>query len=102
MSITVGPYTFDGPHKSTDSLVDGAGVYAIHCYRDQRYYLVDVGESATVRTRVEGHDRQDCWRRNCNGALTVSVLYTPNLPQASRREVEQVIREQFAPCCGVY
>jgi hypothetical protein len=102
VSITVGSYTFDGPYTSTDSLADAAGVYAIHCYRDQQYYLVDVGETATVRARVKEHDRKDCWRRNCHGVLTMSVLYTPSLSEMKRREIEGAIREQFAPCCGVY
>src|SRR5437899_7335794 len=100
MSITVGPYTFEGPFSDTESLQDRSGVYTIHCYRDGNYYLVDVGESATVKSRVESHDRKDCWSRNCSGTLTVSVFYTPNLQQAGRKEIEQAIRNQFNPPCG--
>jgi hypothetical protein len=100
MSITIGRYNFEGPYTKTNDLEDNSGVYAIHCYRDQKYYLVDVGESASVKTRVQNHDRADCWGRNCNGTLTVSVLYTPRLQQAGRREIEQEIRRQFNPNCG--
>ncbi len=102
MSITVGSYSFEGPFTNTDNLQDRSGVYAIHCHRDQKYYLVDVGETAEVKTRVENHDRKDCWTRNCTGTLTISVLYTPNLQQTGRREIEQAIRDQFAPPCGTY
>lgn len=100
MTITVGRYTFEGPYTNTYSLRDNSGVYAIHCYRDNIYYLIDVGESATVKPRVDNHDRKDCWSRNCTGTLTVSVLYTPGQQQAGRIAIEQEIRNQFNPPCG--
>jgi hypothetical protein len=100
MSITVGKHSFDGPYSSTDKLQDRSGVYAIHCHRNDKYYLMDVGESATVKTRVENHDRKDCWQRNCPGSLTFSAYYTPDLHQAGRMEIEQEIRKQFDPPCG--
>ena len=101
MSISIGSYTFEGPDTSTSNLQDRSGIYAIHCYRDGQYYLIDVGESAQVKTRVENHDRADCWSRHCSGTLTVSALYTPNLQQAGRREIEQVLRDQYNPPCGI-
>jgi hypothetical protein len=101
MSITVGNYTFEGPYTNTDSLQDRSGVYAIHCYKDQAYYLIDVGETAEVKTRIDNHDRKDCWKRNCSGTLTVSVLYTPKLQQGGRREIEKELRDQYNPPCGV-
>jgi hypothetical protein len=101
MSIAVGQYSFEGPYTNTDSLEDRSGIYAILCYRDLRYYLVDVGETATVKSRVNNHDRSGCWTRNCGGTLTVSVLYTPGLQQAGRCEIERNIRSQFSPACGV-
>ncbi len=102
MSIMVGSHEFAGPYSSTDYLEYRAGVYAILDKRsNDKYYLVDVGESATVRTRVENHDRKDCWIRNKQGPLiTVAVYYTPNLPQLGRMAIEQEIRTQFDPPCG--
>ncbi len=100
MSISVGRYTFDGPFKDTGSLEDRSGVYAIHDWRTSGYHLVDVGESAQVRTRVELHDRKPCWIGNKQGTLTVSVLYTPNAQQAGRMAIEQEIRHQYNPPCG--
>jgi hypothetical protein len=81
-------------------LQDRSGVYAIHCRRDEKYYLIDVGESATVKTRVENHDRRDCWRQNCSGTLTVAAYYTPNLQQPGRMEIEQELRREYDPPCG--
>jgi hypothetical protein len=100
MSITVGRYTFEGAYTSTDKLEDKSGVYAIHCYSEGKYYLVDVGESATVKSRVEKHDRVDCWNRNCKDTLTYSVYYTPNLQQEGRKKIEQEIRDEYDPPCG--
>jgi len=99
--ITIGRYNFDGPYSSTSKLEDRAGVYAIIDARTGENILVDVGESAVVRTRVENHDRSDCWNRNTIGKLQAAVLYTPNLHQEGRMRIEQEIRNQFHPACGV-
>lgn len=63
MSITVGRYTFDGPYNTADMLEDRSGVYAIHCRTTNGYFLMDVGESAMVKMRVENHERKACGRR---------------------------------------
>lgn len=100
MSITAGTYTFEGPYTDTSKLQNRSGIYAIHCCRDQKYFLIDVGESSDLKDRVENHDRKDCWKRNCSGTLTVSVLYTQNLQQPGRIAIEQAVRNQFRPSCG--
>ena len=101
MSITIGRFSFEGPYTNTNELKDEPGIYVIHCYRDNAYHRVDVGESREVKSRVENHDRKDCWKRNCAGVLTVSVLYTLHLTEAGRREIEQEIRGQVSTPCGV-
>jgi len=101
MSINVGNYTFDGPFDNTAALQDRSGVYVILDLRsDGKYYIVDVGESSQVKTRVENHERKDCWQRNGQGNLTVAVLYTPNLQQPGRAAIEKEIRMQYNPPCG--
>ena len=99
-TIRIGRYTFEGPYYTTGMLEDRAGVYAIHCERDGKYYLIDVGESATVKSRVESHDRKTCWSRNCGETITYAAYYTPNTQQPGRRAIEQEIRNQFKPPCG--
>jgi hypothetical protein len=102
MSITIGKYNFDGPYTTTDNLYDRSGIYAILDKRnDGKYYPIDVGESATVKTRVENHDRQESWKSNQQGTLTVAVYYTPNLQQSGRMVVEQEIRGKYDIPCGV-
>ena len=100
MSITIARYQFEGPFHSVDLLEDRAGVYAIIDSRNPGNHLVDVGESATVKSRVEGHDRSGCWRRHSQGRLTAAVYYTPGVQQAGRRVIEQEIRSSYQIPCG--
>lgn len=103
MSIAVGSYTFEGPYTHLASLRDQPGIYAILCQRNGQYLVVDVGQTQAVRQRIETHDRKSCWSRNCgSGVLAAAVLYTPGLSEDARRRIEEGIREQFAPCCGVF
>ena len=99
--ITIENRQFEGPYTNTASLQDGSGVYAILDHRsDGKYYLLDCGESATVKTRVENHDRKPCWNRHSFGTLNVAVFYTPSLQQSGRMAVEQAIRKALNPTCG--
>lgn len=94
-------YTFNGPYSSNHSLEDRSGVYAIISARNSNNYLVDVGESSEVKSRVENHDRKNCWNRNLNGGtLKYAVLYTPNLRQEGRRAIEDDIRDHNNLPCG--
>lgn len=101
MTISIGDWQFEGPYKHTSSLHDRAGVYAILDSRGDGFHVIDVGESATVRTRVENHDRENCWIRNQQGTLTVAVLYTPNFQPVRRRAIEQNIRSLYPLACGI-
>lgn len=100
MSMTIGQYEFEGPYDNTGPLQDRSGVYVIMCLRDGKYYVLDVGESAQVKTRVDNHDRKDSWRQNCNSTLVVAVYYTPNLQSSERVSIEKAIRTQYNPPCG--
>lgn len=70
MAIKLGKYSFTGPIASIDKLKDRSGVYAIVCKVESEYFLLDVGESSKLRTRIENHDKKDCWIKNCKGQLT--------------------------------
>lgn len=100
MSLTVGKYELAGPFSSTDKLEDRSGVYVIVCAGNGQYQPIDCGESATVKSRVENHDRAECWKRHCSATLMVAVLYTPNLQSAGRVLIEQEIRGQYSFPCG--
>jgi hypothetical protein len=101
MSIPFGSYSFEGPHPSTRSLRNAAGLYVIlDCRSSDDRTVIDVGESDTVRDGVERHERADCWCRYQRGQFGVAVLYTPGWAVERRRAVERHIREAYAPPCG--
>ncbi len=99
MSIKLGKYSFNGPILSIDKLKERAGIYAIVCKIDNEYFLIDVGESSKLRTRIENHDKKDCWIKNCNGQVIIYVHYTTFLNQQSRISIEQGLRDLFHPDC---
>ncbi|MFH1118711.1 MAG: hypothetical protein V1775_02730 [Bacteroidota bacterium] len=100
MSIKIGDYDFEGPFLTTNSISDVSGVYSILCYKDSLYSVIDIGESATLKTRLDTHDRRPCWKNECKGTIYFSVLYTPYQQQAGRMEIEQELRDHYNPPCG--
>jgi predicted GIY-YIG superfamily endonuclease len=100
MSIPIMGYSFEGPFDNTDSLKDKSGIYVILDSNSGKYYVLDCGESTQIKTRIEGHDRADCWKKHAKGYIRVAVLYTPNLSDEKRRQIEKAIRSKFNPPCG--
>lgn len=95
-------YKFEGPYYSTDGIYDSGGIYVILDHRtDGEYYVVDVGQSGSIRTRLAAHDRQSCWLQSRQGELSYWVLYTPRWTEEQRMLLEGNIRAQFNPKCGV-
>jgi hypothetical protein len=99
MSIKLGKNSFTGPITSIDKIKEKAGVYAIVCKVDTEYFLIDVGESSKLRTRIENHDKKDCWVKNCNGKVIIFVHYTAFVRQKGRILIEQELRDLFHPDC---
>ena len=87
--------SFEGPFQNTSDLRDESGVYVILRKKDDNWNIVDVGESESVYSRVEHHDRKSCWERN--EYSHVAAHYTN---ETDRIELEQQIREQYNPPCG--
>ena len=101
MTIKIGRYSFEGPYTGTANLKDQGGVYTILCQNNGKYNTVDVGESETVKSRVENHDRTSCWNTNCFSSLAVAVLYTPGVSAEGRRQIEGEIRNTYNFPCGL-
>jgi hypothetical protein len=99
MAIKLGKYSFTGPVASIDKIKDWSGVFAIVCQVYSEFFLIDVGESSRLRSRIENHDKKDCWTKNCNGKLTIYVHYTTFLKQKRRLLIEQELRDLFHPDC---
>ncbi|MFP4661906.1 MAG: hypothetical protein ACLFPF_06945 [Halanaerobiales bacterium] len=101
MSIKIANYQFDGPYTSLKKLENRAGIYVVHCHKDNKYYIIDIGESAMVRNRVERHERMKCWLRHSDGGdIAVSVYYTNHWSQDGRSKFVKKLREEYNPPCG--
>ena len=102
MSITIGNYSFDGPHESTDPVQSLPGLYAILDHRQvcAGPVVLDIGESGDVRSRLDGHDRKDQWRQQVRGRVSCAVLYTQGWTDQQRRDTESHLRQVFCPPCG--
>ena len=99
MSINIGNYNFEGPYTSTTSLKNQSGVYVIlgRNSQNQNWNVLDVGESARVKDRVDNHDRSDCWKRQGYSTLAAAAYYCN---EQQRMRVEQELRNQFNLPCG--
>lgn len=98
MAIQLKSYPFDGPFDHTGPLSSQSGVYAILGKRpaDTQYRVLDIGESHSVRNRVENHDREPYWKGQ-RLPLYVAAYYCN---EATRMKVEQELRAWFNPPCG--
>ena len=100
MTIQIDQWNFTGPFNNTGEVNSRSGVYAILTRPNStaQYNLVDAGESGDLRSRLDAHDRKECWRRNNAGELAVAVLYCD---ERSRMAVEARLRTTFNPACGI-
>lgn len=97
--IDIAGVFFEGPFTSTDQIRDESGIYVVAsppATSGIRVWL-DVGESANLKTRLDSHDRQDCWRRNSPSGWVFFISYCN---EAERMRVEAVARKFLRPVCG--
>lgn len=100
--ITIGEYHFEGPVYNKAALKNLPGVYAVLDDRGtNRFILLDIGESEEVRDRIENHNRESCWLLNRRGRICYAAHYMPGSTRQQRESVEQELRRQLAPACGV-
>ena len=96
VGIKIAGYAFSGPFTQAVLLRKEAGIFVIVdlCPDGQRY-PIDVGESSTVKGRVETHERRRWWRINCLGQMGVAVLYRSGWSDLKRRELVKEIRQIY-------
>jgi hypothetical protein len=102
-TIKVLDIDFNGPYLNTGPLLDYSGVYVIltkNHVPGSQWTVLDVGESGSVRTRIENHDRAPEWSRYSVGQLGVATFYTNGWQYSDRLKLEQLIRQQYQPPCG--
>lgn len=100
LKITVGgkEYVFNGPYSQTADLKSDSGTYVVTTKKKSGdHKIIDVGESANVKSRVENHDRADCWANEQKNGLFYSGYYCD---ETSRMKLGDDIRNAFSPPCG--
>lgn len=100
MNLKLGRYDFT-LYASAAAVEDKAGVYAVVCKSQDKYRVLDLGESATPQSRLQRHERRPCWQRNADGPLMYAVYYTPFSTQRHRLEMELELRQRYNPPCGM-
>jgi hypothetical protein len=89
---------------SEADFADVAAVYVVLCVAtDGSWTVLDVGQSGEVGSRIDEHERRQCWERNCpNGKIWVCVYRMPTATytQADRLRVEAELRQKYNPPCG--
>lgn len=93
-----GYYEFNGPHNSVDSLSELSGVYILTTKDNGIHKVLDVGESAGVKSRIANHDRSEEWQKHTIDSLFVSAYYCD---EPNRMVIEKQIRDFHNPPCGV-
>jgi len=101
MSFKVAGYSFMGsyPIDEISDVKDWPGLYAVLCRRNNKHYIMDVGETDNLRSKLEENDRREMWEENCSGDLVVGVKYTMEVHQAERARIEHKIRRRHNPPC---
>ena len=103
MTILFAGLTFEGPFDYMSDLKDQPGVFVVTGQRaDGSWFPIDVDESETVRSGVNGHDREPCWRAHVRADIRgYAVLYLPGSSADERRAFATAIRHQCGPLpCG--
>ena len=98
MSFPKWEHEFEGAHNDPNLLRPEAGVYVIWCQNGDHWTILDVGESEDVVSRINSHDRRDCWFQNCRGIVRYSATYISS--QQERLDLENKIRSQERVACG--
>jgi len=103
-TVTIGDLPFQCDRLGVVQYDNVAAVYVIICVDDDgTWQVLDVGETGELGDRLEGHEREDCWRDNCPGNnIWVCVYYTPSDQYSGedRKQIESMIRKQYNPPCG--
>lgn len=85
--------------ESLGNLKDQPGVYVVlrkDAPGDQDWTIIDVGQSESIKSRLENHDRKQCWEKE--NYTDLAVLYSED--NNFRVNTESGIRTEYAPPCG--
>lgn len=80
-SIFIGKYEFAGPFDKPGDIAEERGVFAVLCYHDREYELLDIGFADNLRKALMEHPDHDDWLDNCTGTLAAAVYYEPQMSE---------------------
>lgn len=102
--VTIYNLPFKCVRLSEADFSDFAAIYVILCVGEGgKWKVIDVGQSGEVGTRINSHDREECWKKNCpNGNIWVCIYKTPSSQYTKEQRValEGQIRDSYKPNCG--
>jgi len=97
MSFELAGFTIEGPHAFYSDLKDEPGIYVIVDDQESHRRIIDVGASERVRSRINFHEREVCWKANCFGTFGIGTHYVPRSTVEQRFAIETAIREDCGP-----
>jgi hypothetical protein len=105
VDLTIFSLPFKCVKLSEADFSDFAAIYVILCVDNSgSWKVIDVGQSGQVGSRIDTHDRQECWEKNCpNKNIWVCIYKTPSTlyTKEQRIDLEGKIRDYYKPVCGV-
>lgn len=97
MAITIAGYEFEGPFSfAGTNFKEIPAVYVI--LNGPIVDPVDTGETDKLRSRLQNHERENCWHNNCPEGIYVAVKVEGN--QDNRLRLERLVRYSYDLPCG--
>jgi len=90
-------FTFHGPYSLNTNFNSVGAVYVI---TDANSSPIDVGQTNDLKARIPSHERQDCWKRNASGVVSIYALVESS--EQKRLQIEKIIRDGHNFACGVF
>ena len=100
MTISIGKYEFEGPHRNASHIRPESGVvltFGNTLEDEDCWSVVDIVAADDVQHRLVNHDRWQYWREQEVSQLGFAVLYCD---ATSREAIERELRESYQPPCG--
>lgn len=103
-NLTIDGYAFACVRLSDADFKDVAAIYVIICVASGgSWTVIDVGQTGQLGTRIDTHERIDCWGKKCpNGNIWVCIHRMPSdkYTEEDRRKREKEIRSKHTNLCG--
>jgi len=84
MPLKFGDVELQGPFSRLDELEDKPGLFAILCYQNMKFEVLDVKPAKLVQTEVGETIAHVDWSEICKGKVRVAVHYTEDENEVER------------------